>query len=105
MKKTISIFLLLIVVVFPQNSLVNTDHLDHLYQEIKVDNTSMGIIHIYAEAPDYKWADASGEGIACIDDAARAAVFYINYFKQTQDKKCLIKIRKPCQLSSIYAGQ
>ena len=92
MKKIISIFLLLTVVVFPQNSLVNTAHLDHLYQEIKVDNTSLGIIHIYAEAPDYKWAEASGEGIACIDDAARAAVYYMNYFKQTQDKKCLPQI-------------
>ena len=33
------------------------------------------------------------EGIACIDDAARAAVFYMNYYKQTQDKKCLSQIR------------
>ena len=93
MIKIVSVFLLLIAVVFPQKSLVNTAHLDHLYQEIKVDNTSLGIIHIYAEAPNYKWIDASGEGIACIDDAARAAVFYMNYYKHTQDRKYLLQIR------------
>jgi hypothetical protein len=93
MKKIISVFLLLVVAIFPQNSLVNTIHLDHLYQEIKVGNASLGIIHIYAEAPEYKWAEASGEGIACIDDAARAAVFYMKYFNQTQNKKCLSQIR------------
>jgi hypothetical protein len=93
MKKIISVFLLLLSVVFPQKSLVNTAHLDHLYQEVKVNNISLGIVHIYAEAPDYKWIEASGEGIACIDDAARAAVFYMNYYKQTHDKKCLPKIK------------
>ena len=93
MKKLISVFLLIIAVVFPQKSLVNTAHLDHLYQEIKVNNNPLGIIHIYAEAPDYKWVEASGEGIACIDDAARAAVFYMNYYNQTHDRKCLSRIR------------
>jgi len=93
MKKCVTLFLILVAVVFPQKTLVNTAHLDHLYQQIKVNSNSLGIIHIYAEAPDYKWAEASGEGIACIDDAARAAVFYMNYFKQTQDKKCIPQIR------------
>ena len=93
MKNFLSVFILLVAVVFPQKSLVNTAHLDHLYQEVKVNNISLGIIHIYAEAPDYKWIEASGEGIACIDDAARAAVFYMNYYKQSNDKKCLPKIR------------
>jgi len=93
MKKFVTVFLLLVAVVFPQKSLVNTAHLDHLYQHIKVNSISLGIIHIYAEAPDYKWVEASGEGIACIDDAARAVVFYMNYYKQTQDKKCLPQIR------------
>ena len=47
MKKIISVFLLLVSVVFHQKSLVNTANLDHLYQEIKVNNLSLGIIHIY----------------------------------------------------------
>ena len=93
MKKIVSFILLSVAFVFPQKSLVNTAHLDHLYQKIKINNNSLGIIHIYAEAPDYKWTDASGEGIACIDDAARAAVLYMNYFNQTHDRKCLPKIK------------
>lgn len=93
MKMIIVQFLLLSAIIYPQKSLVNTAHLDHLYQEIKVNNISLGIIHIYAEAPDYNWTEASGEGIACVDDAARAAVFYMDYYNQTLDKKCLPKIR------------
>jgi hypothetical protein len=93
MKKLVILFLLLSAAIFPQRSLVNSAHLDHLYQEIKVNNNSLGIIHIYAEAPDYKWVEASGEGIACIDDAARAAVFYMNYFNQTHNRKYLPQIK------------
>ena len=93
MKKIVSVFFLFVAIVFPQKSLINTTHLDHLYQQIKVNNNSLGIIHIYAEAPGYNWVDASGEGIACIDDAARAAVFYMNYYNQTHDRKCLPQIR------------
>lgn len=62
-------------------SLVNTSHLDNLYQEITIDGKRMGIVHIYANYPDYKYVDAPGEGIACIDDAARAAIFYMNYYE------------------------
>src|ERR1035437_1395202 len=85
--------LLLFITAFPKESLVNPKHLNHLYEEVMVNNISIGFIHIYAEAPDYKWADASGEGIACIDDAARAMVFYMNYYNDTHDKKYLNKIK------------
>jgi hypothetical protein len=74
-------------------SLVNTAYLDHLYDTALVNNITIGFVHIYAEAPDYEWVDAKGEGIACIDDAARAAVFYMNYYKSSHDIKCLDKIR------------
>jgi len=33
-------------------SLVNTAHLDALYEEIIVDSDTMGIIHIYSEYPE-----------------------------------------------------
>lgn len=59
------------------SSLVNSSHLDHLYEEITVDSLSMAFIHIYADYPEYKWADAGGEGVGCVDDVARAIVFYI----------------------------
>jgi hypothetical protein len=92
MKLIIS-FLFFFVTEFPQASLVNTAHLDKLYEEVVVNNQHLGIIHIYANAPDYNWVDASGEGIACIDDAARAAVFYIRDYKATGNSKYLSIIR------------
>lgn len=60
-------------------SLINTAHLDHLFQKIELNGEQVGIIHIYAEYPDYTWTEAPGEGIACVDDVARAAVFYLRY--------------------------
>jgi hypothetical protein len=79
---------------FPQSkSLINTAHLDHLYQEIEVNNVSMGIVHIYADYPDYKYVEAEGEGIACVDDAARAEVFYIKYYELHKNKSVLKKIK------------
>lgn len=75
-------------------TLVNTKHLDHLYQEIIFKNQPAGIIHIYAEYPDYKPVEAPGEGIACIDDIARAAVFYLRNYKVTKDAASLYKARK-----------
>jgi hypothetical protein len=72
--------------------LVSPAHLDHLYEQIEVDGRSMAIIHIYSDHPDYKWAWESHEGIACVDDVARAAVFYAKYFSLTKDKDALKKI-------------
>jgi hypothetical protein len=73
--------------------LVNPSHLDNLYEEINVNGKQMAIIHIYSDYPDYKFVDAGGEGIACIDDVARAAIFYSNYYKATQEKKYVQKIK------------
>ncbi len=74
-------------------SLVNTSHLDHLFQKVKVDGKEFGIVHIYADYPDYHYVEAKGEGIACVDDAARAMVFYIKYFEATKKKSELDKIK------------
>ena len=40
----------------------------------------MAIIHIYSNYPDYAYVGDDDEGIACIDDAARAAIFYLEYY-------------------------
>jgi len=95
------IFVILINIVFiscktnaQQQSLVNTSHLDHLYEDIKVNGKDMGIIHIYADYPDYHYVEASGEGIACIDDAARALIFYMRYFNVTKSKSTLLKVAR-----------
>jgi hypothetical protein len=73
---------------------VNLKHLDFLNEEVAIDGKEMLITHIYSEAPDYKWVDASGEGIACVDDVARAAIVYLNDYEQTHDKASLGKAKK-----------
>ncbi len=74
--------------------LTNLSHLNFLYEEIKIAGQPMAIIHIYSEYPDYKWVDASNEGIACVDDAARAAVVYLRHFEVTGDTSSLRRARR-----------
>ena len=64
-------------------SSINTAHLDKLYQEIRMGDDTVGIVHIYAEYPDYHSVGDSDEGIACVDDATRAAMFYFIRYRQT----------------------
>ncbi|MDZ7392138.1 MAG: hypothetical protein ONB25_04440 [candidate division KSB1 bacterium] len=68
-----------------QGSLVNFSHLEHLCEWRVMDGDSVVIVHIYAEAPDYHWVPAPGEGIACVDDAARAAVALLRHATLTGD--------------------
>ena len=61
----------------PPQSVVSFRHLDHLTEHVVLGGDSVAIVHVYANYPAYEWVDAkeSGpEGIACVDDAARAAV-------------------------------
>lgn len=96
-KKVISSILLCVILVAEvpaqKKSLINTSHLDHLYNNIVVNNDTMGIVHIYSDYPNYNYVEAKGEGIACVDDAARAEIFYIKYYRQNTDKKVLEKIK------------
>jgi hypothetical protein len=73
---------------------VNKSHLDYLYKEIVVDGKEMAIVHIYSNAPDYKYVGDDDEGYACVDDAARAAIFYLEYFKVYNDSSSLYKYYK-----------
>lgn len=58
---------------------VNSTHLEHLYVPAKLANgTEVGTIAIYADYPDYKLVTAVNEGFTCIDDVARAAIFYLH---------------------------
>ncbi len=70
---------------------VNKSHLDYLYKKIEVNGMQMAVIHIYSNAPDYKYIDDEDEGYACVDDAARAAIFYLEYFKTYNDSSSLLK--------------
>ncbi|HLX11374.1 MAG TPA: hypothetical protein VKS81_01050 [Bacteroidota bacterium] len=65
----------------PSGSLVNFAHLRHLTEKIMLQGDSVSIVHIYADAPNYNWTDAGDEGIACVDDAARAAVVYLRDYE------------------------
>lgn len=75
---------------------VNFAHLDHLTEPVVFGGKAAAIVHIYANYPDYKWVDAkeSGpEGIACVDDAARAAVVYLRDFELNGRRESLGKAR------------
>lgn len=72
-----------------RDGLINLTHLQHLTEIVEWNGEPMGLVHIYSEAPDYGWVDASGEGIACVDDVARAALVYLMYFQRTGDPQAL----------------
>lgn len=75
--------------------LVNTGHLDHLYEEISIPAIdTFAIIHIYSEYPDYQWVGDSDEGIACVDDVARAIIFYLRNFHYSGEIKSLEKSKQ-----------
>ncbi len=76
----------------PADRLVNFAHLIHLTERIALDDDSVDIVHIYANYPGYNWtgaAESGEEGIACVDDAARAALLYLDYFDLTRDTTAL----------------
>jgi hypothetical protein len=88
------VFVAFFSLVNAQQKLINTSHLDYLYEEISADGNKFGIIHIYCEYPDYKLVGDSDEGIACVDDVARAAIFYMNYSRQYKDSLAVHKAAK-----------
>jgi len=73
---------------------VNLSHLNFLVEDVTIAGQPMAITHIYSESPRYEWVDASGEGIAALDDAARAAVVYLTDYERTADPASLDKARR-----------
>ncbi|WP_026339287.1 hypothetical protein [Psychromonas ossibalaenae] len=68
-------------------SLVNLQHLDHLYEERTIESgEKLGLIHIYSEYPDYEWVKDPLEGVSALDDMARAIVVYSDAYQQTKEK-------------------
>jgi hypothetical protein len=82
----------------PANSIargdVNLAQLNFLVEDVDIAGQPMAITHIYSEYPRYEWVDASGEGIACVDDAARAALVYLTDYESTRDSASLDKARR-----------
>ena len=79
--------------VFFERDLVNLEHLDRLCEDVVIEEDTVTIVHIYANHPDYAWVDAEGEGMACVDDVARAAVVYLRYFQLSREASVLPRIR------------
>lgn len=75
------------------NSIINTKHLEYLYQEIEIDNTKLGTIWIYSDAPDYQLVADNDEGYTCVDDVSRALVFYCRQYKINPVDENLGKIK------------
>ena len=73
---------------------VNLTHLNFLVEDVEIAGQPMAITHIYSEYPSYEWVDASGEGIAAVDDAARAALVYLTDYEYTADPASLDKARR-----------
>jgi hypothetical protein len=76
-----------------RHGLVNLDHLLFLTEPVSFDGRDVALVHIYSEHPEYEWVDASGEGIAAVDDVARAALVYLWYYDQTGDARALEQAR------------
>ncbi len=76
-----------------ERPLVNSDHLDHLYEEVQVNGRSLGTVWIYCEAPDYRLVGDEDEGFTCVDDVARALVFYCRGYRTAPSEGILQKIR------------
>lgn len=75
------------------DSIINTQHLEDLYQEINIDDTKMGGIWIYSNAPDYQVLTDEDEGFTCVDDVSRTLIFYCRQFNNTQKNEDLEKIK------------
>ncbi len=93
---SLSAFSLFVARAQEQSSPVNFKHLEHLTEKIELYGDSVSIVHIYSNYPGYKWIDAKesgSEGIACVDDAARAAVVSLRSFEFTHDSSKLAEAR------------
>ncbi len=73
--------------------LLTTSHLKHLYQEVEIGGSLLGTVWIYCEAPGYELVGDEDEGFACVDDVARALVFYCKQYQLGASPAALEKIR------------
>lgn len=68
---------------------ISLGHLRHLGLDAVVAGKPVRVVALYAEAPDYRPTPSpmrdGSEGIASVDDAARAAVLYLRVYEATGD--------------------
>ena len=69
--------------------IIRLDYLRHLGLDAVVNHQPVRVVSLYAEAPDYRPKGSPArdgfEGIAAVDDAARAAVAYLRSYEFTGD--------------------
>ncbi len=74
----------------PTGPAANLAHLDFLGEDVVLPGAptdTLRFVHIYAEAPDWRFVGDDDEGIACVDDAARAAVVYLRHYELTRSER------------------
>ncbi len=68
---------------------ISLEHLHHLGLDAVVKGRPVRVVALYAEAPDYRPTASpvrdGSEGIASLDDAARAAIVYLRAYELTGD--------------------
>jgi multiple sugar transport system substrate-binding protein len=68
---------------------IRLDYLQHLGLDAVVNQRPVRVVSLYAEAPDYRPTGSPErdgfEGIAAVDDAARAAIAYLRSYESTGD--------------------
>lgn len=68
---------------------ISLEHLRHLGLDAVVNGQPVRVVALYAEAPDYRPTASpvrdDSEGIAAVDDAARAAIVYLRAYEMTGD--------------------
>ncbi|WP_217591789.1 hypothetical protein [Cohnella sp. GbtcB17] len=76
----------------PAEVYANFDHFRFMNEKIAIDGIPMFISHLYAEPVDrsdlgkgYKWVGDPQEGVAALDDVARAVLVYVEHYKTYGD--------------------
>jgi len=76
-------------------SAISLDHLNHLKTTIETPSGPLAVWYVYAEptALGYRLVEAAGEGVACVDDVARALIVYLEHYELTGDSASLASAR------------
>ncbi|MBO8160781.1 MAG: hypothetical protein H0Z24_04020 [Thermosipho sp. (in: Bacteria)] len=87
-KVTIFLFLIFSICIFSQ---INTTHLEFLGEDFVLNGEKVHGYWVYANkiGETYKKVSAVGEGDICVDDVARAVVFYVELYEYTKNQSYL----------------
>jgi hypothetical protein len=75
------------------SGVLSTDHLEHLTRSVKIEGHRVDAVWIYCEAPDYRLVGDEDEGFSCVDDVARALVFWCRDYRQAPSALARRRIR------------